>query len=505
VTTATWKPAADSRESVGWRFLQGLFLVAVVGLAGVGAWTNSPRIAMAALACGLAYVAIYTLWSWHGLVGLLFAVIWFIPIKRYQFPVHLPFDLEPYRVLVAFLVLVWVSGLLIDPGLRLRRTGIETPLLAFFLVILVSISVNFRLVESLGVTVDVIKTLSFFASFILTFFIVVTVTRTRDDLYFLVRFLVGAGAIVAATAVVEYRTGFNVFNHLSQVFPFLTFEGALTDVARSDRLRVYASSQHPIAFAAAMMMMVPVAIALAMTTKKLRWWCATFLLGMGSLATLSRTGITMFIAASVVFTLYRPLEAKRLLPLFIPAFAVVFLALPQALGTLESAFFPKGGLISDQQTVAAAGVGHESGRLATLGPGIKLWEKRPFFGQGFGTRVIDLQNPGKTNSNVLDDQWLGSLLETGAFGVLTLIWVFVRSARRLGRVARSATSPDGLLAAGLAASLVSFGVGAVTYDAFGFIQVTFLFFIVLALAGGLLRINADAAQARVRPVVGKVA
>ena len=495
MTTGTWR--AGGRSNDRWTVLpfQALALGLGLTLCVVAAETGSRMIGAAALMVALAYVAPYLFRSWRALIALLIIVVLFIPIKRYQFPVHLPFDLEPYRVVVGCLVLIWCGALLVDPKLRLRKSGLETPILFWFLVILSSICVNFQWIEQSGITVEVVKTLSFFASFFLTYFLIVSATRTRGDLNFMIRVLVGGGAIVAFFAIIEYRTGYNVFNHLGQVFPVLRYTNdlALSEITRSDRLRVYGPAQHPIALAAALVMLTPLAVYVALTSRKLRWWIAAGLLAAGALATLSRTGVLMFIVVAIIFSILRWTDTKRLAPVLVPALIAVFLALPQALGSLESAFFPKGGLVADQQSVGsvAAGSTARSGRLVTLGPGLRQFERRPFFGQGFGTRIIDRENPQLTNSNILDDQWLGSLIETGALGIGAMIWLVVRSIRRLGRVAKRVDSPDGLLAGSLAASIGAFAIGATTYDAFSFIQVTLLFFIIVALAASLLSIRRE--------------
>ncbi len=459
----------------------------------IGADTGSKKFVALSLVIAIAFMAARTFRSWRSLNALLFLVILFIPIKRYDFRVQLPFALEPYRILVAFLVMLWVGALLVDPRMRLRRSGLEAPMIAWWLVVLLSISVNVGWIWSTGITVDVFKTLSFFLSFILVYLVISTSTRTSYDLDFLVKALVGAGAGVAGSAVVEYRTGYNVFNHLHQIFPILRYTNdlSLSEITRSDRLRVYASAQHPIALAAAMEMLIPLAVYLGLTTRRTRWWFAAFLLGMGSIATLSRTGVVMFAVTAIIFCRMRPADARRLAPLLIPGLLVVFLALPQALGTLKSAFLPKAGLIADQKTVGSVGDYNKSGRLVTLGPALRQWEKHPLLGQGYGTRIIDTADPQRTNANILDDQWLGSLVETGALGIGVLLWILIRSIRRLGRIARRVKSSEGLLAACLAASIGSFAVGAITYDAFSFIQVTFLFIILLALAGALLAINRE--------------
>ena len=53
----------------------------------------------------------------------LILVILFIPIRRYSLPGNLPFELEPYRLLVMLLLVGWGASLLVDPRIRFRRTG----------------------------------------------------------------------------------------------------------------------------------------------------------------------------------------------------------------------------------------------------------------------------------------------------------------------------------------------------------------------------------------------
>ena len=61
----------------------------------------------------------------------------------------------------------------------------------------------------------------FFLSFVLVLYLTASVIRRLDNIDFLAKTLVGGGAVVALFAIVEARTGFNVFNHLDRVIPFL--------------------------------------------------------------------------------------------------------------------------------------------------------------------------------------------------------------------------------------------------------------------------------------------
>jgi len=194
----------------------------------------------------------------------------------------------------------------------------------------------------------------------------------------------------------------------------------------------------------------------------------------------------------LVFLLLRPVQVKRLWPLLLPALAAVHFALPGTIGTLRASLFPHGGLIAQQRDAAVG-----SGRIATLGPALHHeFRPNPLLGEGFATRVTTPdQDVLVANGPILDDQWLGILLETGVLGALCLLWVFARFIRRAGREARRDFSPRGWLLAALTSSVAAFGVGMFTYDAFSFIQVTFLFFIMMGMGAGLMSEGAVAAPA----------
>jgi polysaccharide biosynthesis protein PslJ len=284
--------------------------------------------------------------------------------------------------------------------------------------------------------------------------------------------------------IVEARTGFNAFNHLSGVIPLLR-EEVLPWVGQDGRGdRAFASAQHPIALGAALAMLVPFSIYLGSRTGRRAWFAASGLLAVASLATFSRTSVLMLVVMALVYLWLRPRETRRLWPALVPVLVVIHFLVPGTLGTIKNAFFPAGGLIAQQQAEAGTA---GSGRLADLGPGLREWAQRPILGEGFGTRVVD--GPA-SNAGILDDQWLGILLETGLVGTGALLWLFSRAIRRLAAEARQDNSSRGLLAVGLTASIYGYAVGMATFDSFAFIQVTFLLFFALGFAGVLCGVPA---------------
>lgn len=431
-------------------------------------------------------LAYRVLLQWHALITLMILVILFIPIKRYSMPGDLPFELEPYRVVVALVAAAWVTSLLIDPRVRLKPTGFEGPLFLFATAALASYLVNGSRISALGVESKVIKELTFLASFLAVLYMISSVARSARSLDFLLKILVGGGALIALFAIIEARTGFNPFNRLN-VIPFLEADELLDEQRRAGRYRAYGPAQHPIALGAGLVMLLPLAVYLARKRDDRRWWAACILLALGALGTMSRTSVLMLATVAIVFLWLRPREIKRLWPALLPLVILVHFALPGTIGGLKQSFFPEGGLLADQSRNPGS---RGQGRVADLGPAIAEFKETPIVGQGFGSRVVDGESP---NAQILDNQWLVSLLETGFVGVLALALLFTRMVRRLARAAKTnAEDRIGWLFAALAASIASFAVGMFTYDAFSFVQVTFFVFILLGVAAAALALGAKA-------------
>jgi hypothetical protein len=418
---------------------------------------------------------------WPRLLATLVVVILFIPIRRYSLPLNVGIQMEPYRLLVALIVAGWVTSLLIDKRVRLRRTGFEGPIVLQFVTVVASLAVNharFASVQSIA-----IKQVSFLFSFFVVVYVVVSVIDRAEVVDGLVKWLVGGGAIVAFLTLYESRAQYNVFDHLQQFIPLLRFDEP-PDVGNDGRgYRAYASAQHPIALGAGLVMLIPLAVYLIRSTGRRVWWAAAGVLLMGALVTRSRTAVLVLVVIAIVYAFQRPRDVKRLWPALLPMFVALHFAAPGTIGTIKGSLFPEGGIVaSESQDAGTAG----SGRVADLGPGIKEWKQSPFVGEGYGTRVVD--GP-KANAPILDDQWLTTLLESGALGMFGWIWLFVRAHRRFSRAAKRDPGPRGWLFTGLAASSTSYAISMATYDSFAFIQVSFLLFLLLGLGAALLRVT----------------
>ena len=441
---------------------------------------------------------------WDGLVALLLFVVLVIPIKRYALSGSLPFDLEPYRITVAFLIGLWVVALLVDPRVGVRRSALDGPLMLFGLAVIGSVALNpdsitrldvalqyvgvqsaenaFRDPNNLpyvDVSATVAKALLFLISLYLTYYFIVSVVRSPHSIHVVLKTLVGGTAGVAAFALIERRTGYNVFDHLQGWIPLISFEGGLDaeGIARGGNLRVYASAQHPIALAALFVMVIPLSLYLANHTKRLVWYGTTAVLLLAGLSTVSRTSVTMLVAVGIVFFVLKRSTMRRVAVLALPALIVIHIAIPGTIGGLRQAFFPSEGLVSDQTEFG--------GRVSSerIGPQLDIIRQQPAFGQGYGTRVTS--GPDQ-NSRVLDNQWLATAVETGLVGVVAWAWLLFRFVRKAGGAAKKDLSDRGWLLTALTSSVVAFAVGMLTFDAFAFIQQLFIFFVLLAIGAAVL-------------------
>jgi hypothetical protein len=479
---ASADPATAERDlRIFWAFLA--FAVVLAVATATTRFQANPALAL--LVGTLVVVAAHRyLLAWPALLGAVIVVILFVPIRRYSLAGELPIALEPYRLLLAGVLLAWMLAVLVDPETRWRRTRLEAPLLGFAVALLASLAFNVGEIGAEGLFNPIVKQVSFLLSFVLVMYFVASVITRERELELLAMLLVAGGAVLAVASVVEWRTGFNAFDHLERFVPVLHLDP--NDAGSPDRgfrTRAHGSAQHPIALGAALVLLLPLAIYLYHRFKQAIWLLAAGALTFGALATGSRTAVTMLVAELLVFLWLKRTETVRMLPLLVPLLIACQIVMPGTLGTFKAILFPEEGLIAEQQ----GGAGTGTGRIADIGPALDELAREPFFGQGFGTRLTS-DTDAHVNAPILDDEWLGTLLEVGVIGALFLLWLYVRSVRLLARAAKADDSDSSWLTTALAAAITAFAVGMVTFDAFSFIQVTVLSFVLLGMGAVALRL-----------------
>jgi polysaccharide biosynthesis protein PslJ len=421
--------------------------------------------------------------EWRWLVGLFLLVVLFIPPRRYEIPAGLPFELDPYRLVVAGLLIVWLLTALSDDEMSLRGSGLVAPLLVFGLAVVGSLAANLGRVSAYET--NVVKLLSVLIGYFLVFFLLVNVLRTRAACEAALRVLLIGGAILAVLAIVERKTEWSPFTDLDRYVPLIQPSAGSAELGETGSvfewrgIRALGSAQHPIALGALLAMLAPIAAALAVVRRQAIWIVCLVLIVMGSFASNARTPVLMLLAWAIMFTVLRWNEAKRFIPFALVAFAMIHLVMPGALGTLRSSLDPT--LVVKEQT-ASPDSQLAAGRIADLGPSFEEFRQKPVFGYGFGTQV----RTGKdANARLLDNQWLATLLDTGLVGLIGFAWLLGRFVLRVSSASRR-TGADGVVLAALASAVFAYGVGMFTFDALAFTQVTLVLFVLLAIGSALV-------------------
>jgi O-antigen ligase len=225
--------------------------------------------------------------------------------------------------------------------------------------------------------------------------------------------------------------------------------------------------------------LAPVAAGLAVVRRQAIWLACLVLLVMGSFASNSRTPVLMLFAWAIMFTVLRWTDAKRFLPFALVAFAMIHLVMPGALGTLRESLDPTQ-ILAEQTSRADSQLA--AGRIADLSPSFDEFAQKPVFGYGFGTRI---STGPAANTRLLDDQWLGTLLDTGLVGVIGFAWLLGRYVVRISSASRR-SGVDGVMLAALASAVFAYAIGMFTYDALSFTQVSLVLFVLLAIGSALV-------------------
>jgi O-antigen ligase len=429
------------------------------------------------------------LFAWTSALIILASVVMFVPVRRYAIPIPLPFQLEPYRVVIVLLVLAMVVALLIDPHFTWKPVRFGFSIGAFFFAMMLSVATNVAYISQNGLGGAVLGQFINFGLLISVFFVVRQLLRDERRVLLLIQFFVWSAAVVALFAVVEKVTNVNVFLDLGKVLP-LKLISDQTQSFRAGGDRSYASAQHPIALSVMLCMALPFAVWLSKygakpvnrISRTIVYGCLIAVTLLGMTTAVSRTAVIV-IAVMILLTLaLRPRVAAILLGAAIPALLIGAVALPKLIGTMIGSFLDPAQLLASQYTSAGWG---GAGRLADLGPAMAKVAQNPFFGTGFGSRVLVGAN---ANAFILDDQVLGTLLEAGAVGVLGLaIFMLVPPLRLIAFSLRPDTPPRyAHLALTCAVSCAGYIAALFFYDAFGFLQTFFILCWVWAIGAWLL-------------------
>jgi O-antigen ligase len=449
-----------------------------------------PMIAAAALAL-LALLVLFRrhVFTWNAMIIGLAAVIMLVPARRYAIPIPLPFQLEPYRLVLGIVIIALVASLILKPEVRWRPVAFGWPIGIFLATIAVSFVVNATDLANEALTGTALGGMLQMLFMLAVFFCFRLLMRSERDVMLLITFVTWAGVIVSFFAIVERLSRFNVFLVLGNILPLtLLREGG--DVSRAGVARAFGSAQHPIALAVALCILIPLAVYLAKyaawplneINRKVVYGGATILLFGGIMAAISRTAVVVLVVMFLVTLVFHPRVAGVLFAIALPVMLLASAVVPKVFNSMVLSFLDLDSLVASQYTSAGMG---GAGRLADLEPAMALVQQHPFFGSGFGSRIVI---GDERNAFILDNQYLGTLMETGALGVLGLAALLLAPPIMLLRFAfaQAAERRHAVLALAIAVAISGYVAAIFFYDAFGFFQTFFILCMLLAVGAWLI-------------------
>jgi hypothetical protein len=288
----------------------------------------------------------------------------------------------------------------------------------------------------------------------------------------IMRYAVIFGSVIALIEIFEFFTGINVTNYLQ--IPGLSVNLDFNTLqTRGAFSRPSSTAVDAIEFSVAMAMLLPFALHQALNptrSSRIRRWLPVALIGFAIPATVSRSGIlATAIAMLFLVPAWNPRQRRAFLVALLPCLAVIKVAAPGLLGTLQSYF---------------ADIFHSGGEGSVYSTRVAAWSldwpyiaERPVFGRGWGTLLA-------ATYSWTDDMYLATLVEAGAIGLICLILLYstgiqcAASGRRKTQDLRRRHFGQALVAAIAAAAITS-----ATFDSITFPMVGGLTFLILGIAG----------------------
>jgi O-antigen ligase len=301
---------------------------------------------------------------------------------------------------------------------------------------------------------------------------------SRERLDTLLRRVACAGGAIATLGLVQFETGKAWTNYLQ--IPGLSMNSTVNMISQRDGLsRPFGTATHPIEFGVALTMFLPIALHYALVDthrKKVRRWYPVVVLALAIPVSISRSAIlcSAVVLAFILPTLPDNIRKRAYAATFLLA-AFIYVTVPGMIGTVLGLFTGIGSDTSAQSRTGSYGIAFEFIRTA------------PIFGRGFATFL--------PKYHILDNQYLGTLIELGVVGLSVLLILFLVGIGTGLRVRQRSADPDTRqLAQALTATVASTACAYALFDAFSFSIIPGLLFLCLGAIAALRRLEAEKAE-----------
>jgi O-antigen ligase len=296
---------------------------------------------------------------------------------------------------------------------------------------------------------------------------------TMERFETVLRRLALAGGVMCTVGIAQFFTGRPLVDMIH--IPGLSLNNGLVGAyARDGYTRPAGTAIHPIEFGVAMAMLLPICLHVAMHQRQLNWarrWLPVLAIGFAIPASISRSAIVgVGVVGLVLLPTWDRVTRRRMVLAAVVATAALSVMVPGMIGTLSKLF---------------TRAGHDESALSRTDSYPLAWEfiqRSPVVGRGFQTFLPSYR--------ILDNQYLGLIIDCGFLGLVTLLGFFACAFLVAFGARRRFTDPAARSAcASLAASLAAGGVCLAFVDGFSFPLMGGLIFLVGGLIGTAHRLS----------------
>jgi O-antigen ligase len=394
------------------------------------------------------------------------ASVFLIPVDGVHLKVNLPFSSDYGRFLVLLIALVWLGGVMLarrSDRIRLRPRYWAAALIAFLVIAVLSLVVNYERIATLG-EFSVAEKKLFVLLGLLALFAIFAVSLRVTELRAFGVLLVILATMTSLGTIYEQKSGENIFysTSASVLAPIASVEAAPTEGEKTGRPMIAGPTRHALSLDSLLGMAVPFAVAFAAFSRSMRkrllWGLLACIIVSGALVTQRRSGVVVPAFAVLAIFAMRP---RKFLPL-----------VPWALAAAVIALAISGGEISALSQLTSGGdKASTEGRTADYEAVVPDVLSHPALGRGYGTHN-SIQHD---TYRIFDNGYLDLIFEVGLIGLLTwlaMILLPVFQARHAARSNNLLRAPPALAAS---AGLLAFGLAGALYDVLSFPQAPYLF------------------------------
>jgi len=403
------------------------------------------------------------------------AMVWLVPFDSVSLPVSLPLGAKLDRPLLILIAGLWILSLSSVTGVsRLQVTPVHWALLALLTVAALSLVLNAPTIVMLNELESGVRKLALLMSYALLCVIVASAVKPTEVRNFVI-LMVGLASVTAIGALIEYRTGFNVFFSALEIVLPTEHPGELGNYDSIGRLSVVGPTVHPLAVAMMMSLALPFALIRIHVSRerkvKLLYALAAGLMVAGAVATQRKTSIVAPVIGLMVLTAYRPRAVLQLVPVAILFLGVIHLTAPGALGSVKDQLSPT-------RLFGALSTKDRQSDYGAIKPDVV---RHPLIGRGY-------ESYDQKKYRILDNAYLSMIIGAGVLGVLAYLSVFVTIFVLAHRVARTGDLDRGPPAVAAAAAMASLIIGSALLDTLALPQLAYL----ICFIGGLTVVGARA-------------